>query len=379
MNFNVWGRDGIDGNTIEQMQFAMNLPITTAGSLMPDAHLGYGLPIGGVWATRQSVVPMAVGVDIACRMKLTVWDIQPEDLHVERAKQILQANTRFGVGSNWDDPRDHDVMYDDWAVSPVTLQNKSRAQSQLGTSGSGNHFAEFGEVDSAGWDGVPEGRFLALLTHSGSRGTGAAVCAYYSKLAKEQHPEGGDLAWLDLDSDAGREYWDAMTLMGRYAEANHAIIHSAITAALGAPKIVMGVENHHNFAWKEVHNGEEVIVHRKGATPAGKGVLGVIPGTMSDPAYIVEGKGNPDSLDSASHGAGRKMSRTNAKKLLDKDEQRAILEAKGVTLVQAGHDEFPGAYKDIREVMRAQRDLVQPLATFTPKVVLMAAGGRAED
>src|SRR5690606_16178966 len=152
----------------------------------------------------------------------------------------------------------------------------------------------------------------ALLTHSGSRGTGASVASYYSRLAMDLHPELPKqlrhLAWLDLDSQAGQEYWEAMSLMGRYAAANHAVIHRQTARHLKAD-VLLDVENHHNFAWKEVHDfggGErEVIVHRKGATPAGRGVLGIIPGSMASPGYLVRGKGSSQSLESASHGAGR--------------------------------------------------------------------------
>jgi tRNA-splicing ligase RtcB len=166
---------------------------------------------------------------------------------------------------------------------------------------------------------LPPGEYLALLSHSGSRGTGAAVCDHYSKLAMAMHPELPKeyqrLAWLDLASPEGQDYWAAMELMGRYAAANHELIHRHIARNLGA-QVLLDVENHHNFAWKETHDvgdgrgPRELIVHRKGATPAGAGVLGIIPGSMATPGYVVRGKGNAASLNSASHGAGRVMSRT---------------------------------------------------------------------
>ena len=144
-----------------------------------------------------------------------------------------------------------------------------------------------------------------MLSHSGSRGTGAAVADYYSKLAMTKHPELPDelrhLAWLDLDDADGQEYWAAMNLMGQYAAANHALIHQRVAAAMKFATIA-GIENHHNFAWKETHGGRDMIVHRKGATPAGKGVLGVIPGSMATPGFVVRGKGLAESLESASHG-----------------------------------------------------------------------------
>ena len=169
----------------------------------------------------------------------------------------------------------------------------------------------------------------------------------------------------------GQQYWLAMNLAGAYARANHDCIHKAIQKALGAQCLAL-IENHHNFAWKEIHDGKELIVHRKGATPAEQGMLGVIPGSMADPAFVVSGKGNSDSLNSASHGAGRRMSRTQAKKELDPKAAFKYLESKGVELISAGLDEMPGAYKDILQVMAEQADLVDTLARFDPKMVRMA-------
>jgi RNA-splicing ligase RtcB len=235
--------------------------------------------------------------------------------------------------------------------------------------------------------GLEPGTYLALLSHSGSRGTGAAVCDHYSKLAFSQFPglpsELKRLAWLSLDSQEGQEYWAAMELMGRYAAANHALIHKHVAANLGA-EVLLDLENHHNFAWKERHaiNGveREVIVHRKGATPAGQGVLGIIPGSMASPGFVVSGKGNAESLNSASHGAGRVMSRTQANKTFEWKKVNAILREKGVTLISAGLDEVPMVYKNIHEVMAAQHDLVTILGQFDPKLVKMAPHWeRAED
>ena len=187
------------------------------------------------------------------------------------------------------------------------------------------------------------------------------------------------LAWLDLDSENGREYWQAMQLMGRYAAANHELIHRQVVRHLGAA-VLAGVENHHNFAWIERHGGQEVVVHRKGATPAGDGDLGVIPGSMASPAYVVRGRGNPESLRSAAHGAGRRMSRTEARRRFSRRELDALLAEKGVRLISAGLDEVPMAYKDIDAVMAAQRDLVAVIARFDPRLVKMAPPGeRPED
>ncbi len=380
-----WGTD-LEAQSVRQMENACRLPVAVRGALMPDAHLGYGLPIGGVLATKNAVIPYAVGVDIACRMKMTVLDLPTTALDddTDRLKKAISAETRFGIGAGFKRRRQHPVMDRDWEVSLPTAQMKDRAWKQLGSSGSGNHFVEFGILEVLNEAaGIAPGRWLALLSHSGSRGAGANVAAYFSKLAMKKRPELPQelkhLAWLDLDSSAGQEYWAAMELMGEYAAANHACIHRHIAEHLGV-EVLLDVENHHNYAWKEVHDGEEVIVHRKGATPAGDGVLGIIPGSMASPAFIVRGKGNAESLESAAHGAGRLMSRTAAKKKFKWPEVQKLLDERGVTLMSAGLDEVPWAYKDIETVMAAQTDLVEPLARFDPKLVKMAPGGeRPED
>jgi tRNA-splicing ligase RtcB len=167
--------------------------------------------------------------------------------------------------------------------------------------------------------------------------------------------------------------------MGEYAAANHACIHRHVARRLGA-EVLLDVENHHNFAWKEVHDGREVVVHRKGATPAGAGVLGIIPGSMADPAYVVRGKGSPESLESAAHGAGRVMSRKRAHRELDWKDAHRLLAKRRVRLLSAGLDEVPMVYKNIDQVMAQQRDLVTPIARFEPRLVKMApAGERPED
>jgi tRNA-splicing ligase RtcB len=384
-----WG-EGLESEAINQMSRACQLPVAVAGALMPDAHVGYGLPIGGVLATDNAVIPYAVGVDIACRMKLTVLDLPLDALEQQRDKLVaaIEAQTRFGVGATFKKRREHEVLDADWTGSKITQQNKDRAWAQLGTSGSGNHFVEFGLfTNEQPIANLPAGQYVALLSHSGSRGTGAAVCDYYSKLAMAQHPnlskEHRHLAWLSLDSEEGQEYWAAMELMGRYAAANHSLIHRHIARHLGL-NVLLDVENHHNFAWKERHVVEgverDVVVHRKGATPAGRDVLGIIPGSMASPGFLVRGKGNESSLKSASHGAGRVMSRTKAMGTFKWDSVKSVLKERGVNLISAGLDEVPGVYKDIHQVMAAQSDLVEVLGRFDPKLVKMAPHGeRPED
>ena len=384
--YRQWGRD-LEPQSVQQMDNACRLPVAVRGALMPDAHLGYGLPIGGVLATKNAVIPYAVGVDIACRVKMTVLDMPAStlDRNDSKLRSAIDRETCFGVGGKFRRRRDHAVMDEDWSVSPVTEECRDKAWAQLGTSGSGNHFVEFGTLEIGEGSGLelPPGTYLALLSHSGSRGTGAAVASHYSKIAKATHPdlpkELSHLAWLDLDTHNGREYWEAMELMGKYAEANHACIHRHIAENLGV-EVLLDIENHHNFAWKERHDGREVIVHRKGATPAGKGVLGLIPGSMATTTYVARGLGNSDSLESASHGAGRVMSRTAAKKKYRWSDVTHVLRERRVKLMSAGLDEVPMVYKDIDQVMDAQSDLVERVARFTPRLVKMApAGERPED
>lgn len=388
VSYRTWGDEGIDPGSHAQMEDACRLPCARGAALMPDAHIGYGLPIGGVLGTEDAIIPYAVGVDIACRMKLSVLDMTLEtlDKRFEFYRDSLERGTRFGVGCAYKTPQSHPVMDQDWTVTRITRTSKDKAWKQLGTSGSGNHFVEFGvftlDADDAEL-GLDAGKYVALLSHSGSRGTGAAVCSTYSQIAQQRLPKKykrfGRLAWLEMNSEAGQEYWAAMNLMGDYASANHAVIHRQVTKLLGA-RIVGGVENHHNFAWKERHGDRDLYVHRKGATPAGKGVLGVIPGSMNDPAFIVRGRGNAESLNSASHGAGRVMSRRAAKSKYNFKAVRNDLEKKGVRVLSAGADEVPGVYKNIVEVMKHQQDLVDVVARFDPKIVKMCGdGSRAED
>jgi tRNA-splicing ligase RtcB len=382
--YRIWG-EGLEPDALRQMKNACSLPVAVAGALMPDAHVGYGLPIGGVLATRDAVIPYAVGVDIACRMKMTVLDLALDTLDSDepRLTRAIEKETRFGMGAAFTTRRRHDVMDADWRVTDLTARLKDKAWSQLGTSGSGNHFVEFGRLIVLNGDvGLPAGEYLALLSHSGSRGTGAQIAAHYSKLARDRHPELprelAHLAWLDLGSQAGQEYWAAMELMGRYAAANHALIHQHIARALGVD-VRLDLENHHNYAWRERHtlpdgSQADLIVHRKGATPAGAGVLGIIPGSMGTPGYVVRGKGVAASLNSAAHGAGRRMSRTRAKQTFTWNDAQQFLKKQGVSLISAGLDEVPMAYKDIDAVMAAQADLVEPLARFEPRLVKMAPG-----
>jgi tRNA-splicing ligase RtcB len=379
IDFNIFGAEHIEESALYQMQQAARLPVTVSGALMPDAHAGYGLPIGGVLATENAVIPYGVGVDIGCKMCLSVFDIDPKELIQRESYFVRELNeaTLFGGGRNFEQSAAHEVIdrkeFDDIALLKKLQGNAAK---QLGSSGSGNHFVEFGTVEIASYDeimGLLPGKYLGLLSHSGSRALGAHIANHYTKIARQKRLLPGDasnLAWLTLDEQEGIEYWMAMNLAGDYASACHDIIHGKIAKQLGRQPM-RRVENHHNFAWKEKHEGRELIVHRKGATAAGKDVLGIIPGSMTAPGYIVKGKGETASLFSAAHGAGRKMSRTNAMKSVTPHLLRETLEKYGVRLLGGGLDEAPQAYKDIEDVMCAQRQLVDVVGRFIPKIVKM--------
>jgi len=346
---------------------------------MPDAHSGYGLPIGAVLATHNAVIPYGVGVDIGCRMCLSIFDIDPKELRDKEnyfAREINEA-TLFGSGQQFDRASDHEVMeHELFYQLPLLKSLHGKAWKQLGSSGSGNHFAEFGVIEIAEKDavlGISPGKYVGFLTHSGSRALGANIANHYTKIAisKRHLPhDSKNLAWLTLDEEAGIEYWNAMNLAGEYASACHHIIHAKIVKQLARRPLKM-VENHHNFAWKEMWEGQEVIVHRKGATPAGKNVLGIIPGSMTADGFIVKGKGESAAVNSASHGAGRKMSRTRAIASVTDKQFKDELKKFGIKLLGGGIDESPFAYKDIEMVMQSQKALVDVLGTFTPKIVKM--------
>lgn len=380
--FRIWGEQFIDEASTEQMEAAAKLPIAVKGALMPDAHVGYGLPIGGVLATEGAVIPYAVGVDIACRMRMTIFPEKGSAIQGQRGRleKALREETRFGAGVEWSasERGDHEVLDDSaWATDELLRRLKDKAYKQLGTSGSGNHFVEWGVFDLPAADdqlGLNAGSYLALLSHSGSRGVGYQIANHYSRLAMDLHPELDKsvkhLAWLDLDSEEGQAYWQAMQLAGRYAAANHEVIHERIARAVNLKPAAV-IENHHNFAWKEKHDGKTVVVHRKGATPAGSGVLGIIPGSMGDAGYVVRGKGNADALNSAAHGAGRVLSRTQAKKTVTRSMIKKYLDERDISLIGGGVDEAPMAYKRIDDIINAQSDLIDVVGKFTPRIVRM--------
>ncbi len=377
--YQIYGENEIDEPTKWQLFEALKLPISVTGALMPDAHSGYGLPIGGVLATDNAVIPYGVGVDIGCSMHLSVFHLPASYFQgrEHQLKNMLSEHTKFGMYETHQTKIHHEVLDSElFKEIPLLKSLHSKAIKQLGTSGGGNHFVEFGvtEIDSENvYTNIPAGKYFSILSHSGSRALGANIAKHYTYLATKQCPlpkQVQHLAWLDLNSHDGMEYWLSMNLAGDYAKACHENIHYRLAKLIGARPILQ-VFNTHNFAWKETVNGNECIVHRKGATPAHQGQLGIIPGSMTSPGYIVMGKGNSESVNSASHGAGRLYSRNVCKQKFTPSEIKKHLKEHEVTLIGGNVDEAPMAYKDINKVMANQNELVTILGTFTPKIVRM--------
>lgn len=261
--FAVYGQEHIDEGAVRQMNIAMRLPVTVAGALMPDAHQGYGLPIGGVLAAKNAVIPYGVGVDIGCRMALSIFDI-PENHYFENHdfyKKELIAHTRFGAGHGFmrKERAEHAVLdRNEFNMTQFIKNLHDKAWSQLGSSGGGNHFVEWGIIEFSEEDkllNIAAGRYLALLSHSGSRGLGATLAGHYTRLAKDickLPKDAANLAYLDMNSEAGQEYWLAMNLAGDYASACHEVIHDKMAKAIGG-QLLAKVENHHNFEIGRAH------------------------------------------------------------------------------------------------------------------------------
>ncbi|WP_207425020.1 RtcB family protein [Pedobacter sp. SYSU D00535] len=375
----VYGGKEIEEQALKQMKLATSLPVSVQAALLPDAHSGYGLPIGGVLATENVVIPYGVGMDIGCRMALSILDAG--ELYLKRydykLKQALRDFTHFGMEGGLAFRQEHEVLDSPlFKTSSLLKPLHAKAVRQLGSSGSGNHFVEFGEISLHGENslGLEPKKYLALLSHSGSRGLGAAITMHFTKIAMDTCKlprQAQQLAWLDLQTEAGQAYWQHMNFAGEYAQACHDRIHANLLRSLGLETLAR-VENHHNFAWKDtLPDGREVIIHRKGATPAHAGELGIIPGSMCTPAYLVRGSGRHSSLFSASHGAGRAMSRQKAKNSMTPSALKKMLLKAGVELIGGSVEENPSAYKDIDNVMRAQRDLVTIEGSFQPRLVRM--------
>lgn len=389
----VWGEH--DEATLGQIQRCASDAEVAGAALMADGHKGYSMPIGGVIAYRDAVSPSGVGYDISCGNKAVRTDIRAADLKpdIKRVMDRIARTVVFGIGQTSGKVADHELFYDStWRDVPQLLNLKQMAREQLGTVGSGNHFVDLFE-DEEGW--------LWIGVHFGSRGFGHRTASGFLNLsagrpfdakAPGEHMD-QPATVLSLHTDLGQAYWQAMTLAGRYAYAGRDFVVNQVLSILGAT-VADEVHNHHNFAWKEVHNGEELIVVRKGATPAWPGQRGFVGGSMGDISVIIEGVDSAASqaaLHSTIHGAGRLMSRTRAagKRRWVRDKGKRVLKtvkpgeisrammlervrAAGVELRGAGTDESPHVYRPLRAVLAAHADSLRILHTLRPLGVAMA-------
>lgn len=366
----------LEDQNFAQAQNLANLPFAFKHiSLMPDTHMGYGMPIGGVLATRGYVIPYAVGVDIGCGMcvvRLPIKEV-PDQAKLKSIISIIRKDVPMGY-------KKHKRMQD-IGLMPDVLDRSSlhvvsrefvNARNSLGTLGGGNHFAEIQQGSN---------EHIYLMVHSGSRNLGKQVCEHYNKLAiaiNERYfssvPTSHELAFLPIDSKEGQSYIAEMKYCIEFARLNRKHIMDAIVDIVYSMLNIHHdhdekIDVAHNYARMEHHFGSDVMVHRKGATSARQGEIGIIPGSQGSMSYIVKGKGNADSFTSCSHGAGRSMGSNEAKRSLNLEEQIADLERKGIVhTVRTKNDlnESVGAYKDIEEVMDNQMDLVSPLVQLRP-------------
>jgi len=384
--FALFGQPGlhIPHNAVEQMEMVMRLPVAQRGALMPDAHLGYAMPIGGVVSLAEAISPSFVGYDISCMMQLSLFDLPPREFMAHRRKfaAVLRSQTSFGLGADFKPgQRQHAIMDDSrWQATKLLKTLKATAAQQLGSSGGGNHFADLVIVDFVRdyAEFVAGDQVVGLLTHSGSRGAGHKTATHYVDLAAQytrqvarKIPSGYE--WLPLEIELGQEYLAAMQLMGAYARANHDLIHNHFMAGAGVGAR-RRVWNRHNYAWVE----EAGVIHRKGATPAEVGTIGLIPGSSGTASYLVRGLGNAASLHSSSHGAGRWFSRTEAKRRYDEEAFLKHMAELDILHFGLEPDETFQAYKDIEMVIGLQDGiLVEVIARMTPKVVIM--GGKSDD
>jgi len=359
--------DDIEDGAMQQAKNLANLPFVFKHiAIMPDSHQGYGMPIGGVMATRGVIVPNAVGVDIGCGMRATKTDLKGID---ESTLKEIMGEIREAVPVGFNHQKENQE-WDGFGLSPdikVIQDQLASARKQLGTLGGGNHFIEIQKDE----DGL-----IWIMIHSGSRNIGLKVANEYHTQAKvlcetwfSDIPD-KDLAFLPIKSGEGKEYYSAMNFCLDFAFANRALMMQRaldVFCMITGASPVWEYDIHHNYAAYENHFGENVIVHRKGAVRARVGEAGIIPGSMGTKSYITEGLGNPQSFMSSSHGAGRKMGRKEAQRNLVLEDEQKKMDGiiHGLRTVN-NLDEAPGAYKDIDVVMENQSDLVKIVHTLTP-------------
>lgn len=364
----LWLKD-IEEGALKQARNLANLPFAYKWiAIMPDAHEGFGMPIGGVLATQDMIVPYAVGVDIGCGMLAARTNLP--DISVDALQQILMGiRQQVPVGFEHQRTDQPWTGFDLAPDLPIIQQELASARRQLGTLGSGNHFIEIQWGD----DG-----FIWIMIHSGSRNFGLKTANFYHKTAQDLCTRKGYalpdrfLAFLPMETWEGEAYNRAMNYCCDFARANRASMMERISdifLSTTGGQITETINIHHNYAALETHYGRAVWVHRKGATRASQDTLGVIPGSMGTKSYIVKGLGNPESFESCAHGAGRRMGRKQAIRSLDLESEQKKMQG----ILHGLHsrnalDEAPGAYKDIDEVMALQCDLVKVMVTLTPLV-----------
>jgi tRNA-splicing ligase RtcB len=359
--------DDIQPNALQQAKNLANLPFAYKWiAVMPDSHEGYGMPIGGVLATNGVIIPNAVGVDIGCGMIAVQTSLQ--EINQETLKLVMgKAREVIPVGFTHQEEAQPWAGFDEAPDIQIIQQELSSARKQLGTLGGGNHFIEIQQGNS---------NYIWLMIHSGSRNFGLKTANTYHKLAltmcERWHSDipDRDLSFLPIESREGKEYYEAMKFCLLFAQENRALMMGRL---LGIMRDVTGaiskreINIHHNYAAFEHHYDKDVLVHRKGATKASKGQLGIVPGSMGSSSYIVMGLGNPESFESCAHGAGRRMGRKEATRTLSLEDEQHKMEGivHGLRTIQE-LDEAPGAYKDIDVVMENQKDLVDIAIKLAP-------------
>jgi tRNA-splicing ligase RtcB len=362
----LWLNDIEDG-ALTQAKNLANHPFAVKWiALMPDCHQGYGMPIGGVLATKEVVIPNAVGVDIGCGMVAARTSLQTIDTD---AIKIIMGEIRKVIPVGFSHQKENQIWtgFDNAPDVPIIQKELTSAKSQLGTLGGGNHFIEI----QHGNDG-----FIWVMLHSGSRNFGLKTATEYHKKAQALCEKWAsvipdkDLAFLPLDTKEGQEYLAGMNFCLEFAFESRALMMGRIMNIISSVTFGAEIERvniHHNYAAMEHHYGQNVLIHRKGATKASVGLRGIIPGSMGTKSYITEGLGNSDSFESCSHGAGRRMGRKEAERTLNLEEEQAKMMGIIHGLRTSKElDESPGAYKDIYTVMENQEDLVKSIVELTP-------------
>jgi tRNA-splicing ligase RtcB len=360
-----------DAATVAQMRNCMSVDNVVAGVICADGHLGYAQPVGGVIAYEGQISISGVGFDIGCGNMAVRLDT-PFTAIADKLGDIIRDVSRvisFGVGRSNDERVEH-ILFDDgdaWRESDMEAY-RQKATAQLGTVGSGNHYVDLmRDEDGAVWIGV----------HFGSRGLGHTSATRYLKAAGGKDGMNVLPAVIDEDSELGRRYIAAMELAGRYSYAGREWVIERVRKIIGGAVTDM-VHNHHNYAWRETHNGRDLWVVRKGATPAFPGQRGFVGGSMGDDAVIIEGVDSPESrasLYSTVHGAGRLFGRKEAKRRFTRAQMDAWLQARGVTLIGADLDESPMAYRRLPEVIAEHANTIKVLHTLRPFAVAMAGSG----